>query len=51
MLYALQDFRERPRLSPADAALRAQWDVLLAREDVQAALRRCGSIASYDYYG
>lgn len=51
MLYALQDFRERPRLSPADAALRAQWDVLLAREDVQAALRKSGAIASYDYFG
>lgn len=49
-LFELQTLR-RPDPLPTERAFRAQWDALVARPDVQEAVRRVGRIESAPIYG
>lgn len=49
VLYKLQDFKDLPT-PPAYAAVLANWKVLIARPDVQAAVARVGRISKVDLY-
>ena len=50
MLLDVQDFRE-PKAQPPASPWDGNWDKLMAREDVRAALAKVGRRQYYDYFG